>query len=324
MQKGMVPQIRLSEKVKDLDYIPTMLHLCLTSLMQNLPAMKKSLRRKCGRMPFEEYQSIMKNDVWDIVPRPEEKSAVTFKWLYKIKHAADGSIEKYKARFVARGFCQKEGIDYGETNAPVARYTSIRATMDIAANMGWKLHQMDIKTTFPNGVIEEEVYVEQPQEFATHESQTHVSRLKKALYGLKQAHRTWYGRIDNFLMSLGFIKSKAYSNLYYNIENDDKVILLLYVDDLFLTRNEKLITNCKKKLASEFEMKDLGQMHYFLGLEVWQNQGEICLSQGKYVVEILKKFGMMDCKSITTPMTTNPKLLCDTSSKIVDATFIGK
>jgi hypothetical protein len=175
-----------------------------------------------------------------------------------------------------------------------------------------------------NGVIEEEVYVEQPQEFATHESQTHVSRLKKALYGLKQAHRTWYGRIDNFLMSLGFIKSKAYSNLYYNIENDDKVILLLYVDDLFLTRNEKLITNCKKKLASEFEMKDLGQMHYFLGLEVWQNQGEICLSQGKYVVEILKKFGMMDCKSITTPMTTNPKLLCDTSSKIVDATFIGK
>jgi Reverse transcriptase (RNA-dependent DNA polymerase) len=96
--------------------------------------------------------------------------------------------------------------------------------MAIAAKMGWKLHQMDIKTAFLNGVIEEEVYVEQPQGFETHDSQTHVCRLKKALYGLKQAPRTWYGRIDNFLMSLGFIKSKADSNLYYKIENDDQVI----------------------------------------------------------------------------------------------------
>jgi hypothetical protein len=270
---------------------------------------------------IEEYQSIMKYDVWEIVPRPKEKSVVTTKWLYKIKHAADGSIEKFKAWFVARGFSQKEGIDYEETFAPVARYTSIRATMAIVAKMGWKLHQTDIKTAFLNGVIEEEVYVEQPQGFETHDSQTHVCRLKKALYGLNQAPRTWYGRIDNFLMSLGFIKSKADSNLYYKIENDDQLILLLYVDDLFLIGNEKLITDCKKELASEFEMKDLGQMHYFLGLEVWQNLGEICLSQGKYVVEILKRFGMMDCKSMTTPMTTNPKLLCDTSSEIMDATL---
>ena len=148
----------------------------------------------------------------------------------------------------------------------------------------------------------------------------HVCKLKKALYGLKQALRTWYGRIDSFLMSLGFIKSKVDSNLYYKIEDDDQVILVLYVADLFLTGNEKLITNCKKKLASEFKMKDLVQMHYFLGLEVWQNLNEICLSQGKCAVEILKRFGMMDCKSMATPMTTNPKL-CDTSSEIVNATL---
>jgi hypothetical protein len=139
-----------------------------------------------------------------------------------------------------------------------------------------------------------------------------VCILKKALYGLKQAPMTWYGGIDNFLMSLGFIKSKANSNLYYKIENDDQVILLLYVDEPFLTGNEKLIIDCKKKLALEFKMKDLG-------LEVWQNPGEICLSQGKYAVEILKRFGMMDCKSVTTPMMTNSKFLCDTSSEIVDA-----
>jgi hypothetical protein len=109
---------------------------------------------------MEEYNSIMKNDVWEVVPRPEGKSVVTSKWLYKLKHAADGSIEKYKARFVARGFSQVEGVDYDETFVSVARYTSIRAVISIAAEMGWKIHQMDVKTTFLNGLIEEEVYIE--------------------------------------------------------------------------------------------------------------------------------------------------------------------
>ena len=101
----------------------------------------------------EEYSSIMKNDVWEVVPRPEGKSVVTSRWLYKVKHAADGSIEKFKARFVARGFSQVEGVDYEETFAPVARYTSIRSIISIAAEMGWKIHQMDVKTTFLNGFI---------------------------------------------------------------------------------------------------------------------------------------------------------------------------
>ena len=117
----------------------------------------------------EEYQSILKNDMWDIVLRPEEKSVVTSKWIYKIKHAADGSVEKYKARFVARGFSQVEGINYEETFAPVARYTSIHTIIDLAASMDWKLHQMDVKTTFINGEIEEEVYNEQPDGFVIHE-----------------------------------------------------------------------------------------------------------------------------------------------------------
>lgn len=125
----------------------------------------------------EEYQSIMKNDVWDIVLRPKEKYVVTSKWIYKIKHATGDSIGKYKARFVDRGFSQKEGIDYEETFASVARYTSIRAIMAIAAKMRWKLHQMDVETAFLNGVVEEEVYVEKPQGFETQDSQTHVCRL---------------------------------------------------------------------------------------------------------------------------------------------------
>jgi hypothetical protein len=184
---------------------------------------------------MEEYQSIIKNDVWEIVPRPKNKDVLSSKWIYKIKHVADGSIEKHKARFVVHGFSQKEGIDYEETFAPVAKYTSIRTIIALAAKMKWKLHQMDVKTTFLNVVIEEEVYIEQPQGFEVKDRKTHVCRLKKALYGLKQAPKAWYGRIDSFLKRLGFTKSKVDSNLYFKVMNDEPVILLLYVDDLFLT-----------------------------------------------------------------------------------------
>ena len=141
---------------------------------------------------IEEYQSIMKNNVWDVVPRPEWKSIVTSKWIYKIKHAVDGSIEKYESRFVARGFSQKEGIDYEKTFAPVSRYTSIRSVFALAAVMKCKIQQMDVKTAFLNGVVEEEVYVEKPLSFDTHDRESHVCRLNKSLYDLKQAPMTWF------------------------------------------------------------------------------------------------------------------------------------
>jgi hypothetical protein len=187
--------------------------------------------------------------------------------------------------------------------------------------MKWKLHQMDVKTALLNGVIEEEVYIEQPQGFEFEDRKTYVCKLKKALYGLKQAPRAWYGRIDSFLTSLGFTKSKVDSNLYFKVMNDELVILLLYVDDLFLTEEEMFIIECKKKLVAEFEMKDLGLMHYFLGLEIWQSPKRIFLNQGKYAIEILKRFDMLECKSMNTPMETNLKLLVDSSSELIDATL---
>jgi hypothetical protein len=233
---------------------------------------------------MEEYNSIMKNDVWEVVPRPEWKSVVTSKWLYKLKHAADGSIEKYKARFVARGFSQVEGVDYDETFAPISRYTLIREVISIAVEMGWKIHQMDVKTAFLNGLIEEEVYIEYTLGFEVHGRESHVCRLKKALYGLKQAPRAWYSRIDAYLQQLGFEKSEADPNLYFIMVGEDPLILLLYVDDIFITGAERLINSCKESLASEFEMTDIGLMHYFLGLEVWQEPGHIFLGQGKCVI----------------------------------------
>jgi hypothetical protein len=150
---------------------------------------------------------------------------------------------------------------------------------------------------------------------------THVYKLKKALYGLKQDPRACYGKIDSFLTSLGFTKSKADFNLYFKVMNDEPVILLLYVDDLFLTGEEKLITQCKKKLALEFEMKDLSLMHYFLGLEVCQSLERIFLNQGKYELEILNRFDILKCKSMNTPMESKLKLLVDTLSELIDATL---
>ena len=214
-------------------------------------------------------------------------------------------------------------MDYEGTFALVARYTSIRTIISLASVMDCILHQMDVQTTFLNGVNEEEVYIGQPQGFVVHGKESHVCKLKKALYGLKQAPRAWYLKIDGYLMSLGFTKSVADPNLYYKVDGSDPLILVLYVDDLFLTGAEQLIVGCKRELASKFEMKDLGLMHYFLGLEVWQRADEIFLSQGKYAVEILRRSDMMDCKSMATPMAMNLKKLSESTSNshLVDPTM---
>lgn len=150
----------------------------------------------------------MKNDVWDIVSRPKGKSVLTFKWLFKIKHAADYIIEKQKARLVARGFSQKEGINYAEIFAPVSRYSTIRSIISLASFMGWKLHLMYVKTAFLNCTIEEEVYMEQLEVFVIHDKEPHVCSLKKSLF--KQEPRAWYSRIDIYLTEFGFKRSEAY------------------------------------------------------------------------------------------------------------------
>eukprot|EP00253_Pinus_taeda_P017294 PITA_17294 len=243
---------------------------------------------------IEEYNSIMVNDVWEVVPRPQDRSVVGSRWIYKIKYATDDSVGKYKARFVAKGYAQKQRIDYEETFAPVAKYTSIRTVVFLAAQMRWEIHQMDVKTTFLNGVIEEEVYIEQPEGFETHGKKSH---------------------------KMGFVQSDTDPNLYYRVVENEPLILVLYVDDLFLTGSSRLIRDCKKNLATEFDMKDLGQMHYFLGLKVWQQKGEIFRGQGRYATEILKRFRMEGCRLMATPMITNWKKIDASEDKDVDPTL---
>jgi hypothetical protein len=247
---------------------------------------------------MEEYNSITKNDVWEVVLRPEGKSVVTSRWLYKIKYVVDGNIEKFKAQFVAWGFSHVEGVDY------VSRYTLIMTMISIVVEMGWKIHQMDVKTTFLNVIIEE-VYIGKPQGFEVNGRYSQVCRLNKAVYGMKKAPRAWYSRIDTYLQQISFEKNEVDPNLYYIVVGDDPLILVLYVDDLFITGVERPIVGCKESPASDFEMKDIDMMHYFLGLEVWQEPGHIFLGQGRYVVYILRRFQMEDCRPISTPMITN-------------------
>ena len=179
---------------------------------------------------------------------------------------------------------------------------------------------MDVKTAFLNGIIQEEIYVEQPQGFEIHERESHFCRLNKSLYTLKQAPRAWYSRINYYLQRMGFQKSEADPNLYFIMVGHDPLILL-YVDDLFITGGERPIVACKKDFAIEYEMTDIGLMHYFLGLEVWQEPGHIFLGQGKYVVDILRRFRMEDCRPMSTPMVTNWKKLHASEGGLVGPTL---
>ena len=178
---------------------------------------------------------------------------------------------------------------------------------------------MDVKTVFLNRFIEEEVYIEQPEGFEIFSSESHVCRLKRALYGLKQAPRAWYTQIDSDFTGLGFSKSEADLNLYQIVVEGKLLIIVLYVDDLILTGDELLILSCKADLAKELEMKDMGLLHYFLGLEIWQRSDGLFVSQGKYAREILEKFDMHGCKPIDTPLPGGWRKEYATLAEVVDA-----
>ena len=186
--------------------------------------------------------------------------------------------------------------------------------------MSWHIHQMDVKTTFLNGIIKEEVYIEKPEGFEIFNNESHVCRLKRVLYGLKQAPRAWYTRIDSYFTGLGFTKSEADANLYQIVVEGKLLIIALYVDDLIIMGVEQLIHSCKADLAKEFEMKDLGLLHYFLRLEIWQWEGELFVSQGNYAQEILEKFHMQGYKPIDTPLPRNWRKEDATSAEVVYAT----
>lgn len=265
----------------------------------------------------EEIRMIEKNDTWELVSCPDSKEVIGVKWIFKRKLNSDGSLNKCKARLVAKGYSQQPGIDYNETFAPVARLDTIRTLVALAAQKSWKIFQLDVKSAFLNGVLEEEVYVDQPEGFEREEGK--VLRLKKALYGLKQAPRAWYGRIDGYFCDQGFKRSMSEPTLYVKLKGKALLIVSLYVDDLIVTGNDlEVIKEFKHDMMNTFEMSDLGLMHYFLGMEVCQKEG-IFISQRKYAEDLLKKFKMIGCKSVATPLIANEKLKKEDGTKKADA-----
>lgn len=270
----------------------------------------------------EEFTMIEKNQTWELVKRPENRKVIGVKWVYRTKLNVDGSINKHKARLVVKGYAQIFGIDFSDTFAPVARLDTIRMLLAIAAQKGWKIYQLDVKSAFLNGFLEEEIYVEQPEGFAVKGQEDKVYLLKKALYGLKQAPRAWYSRIDDHLLNLGFVKSLSEATLYIKGDQINLIVVSLYVDDLLVTgSNVELIQQFKEDMMHSFEMTDLGEMAYFLGMEIKQKKDEVFVCQRKYAKEIMEKFRMEECKSMSTPMCQKEKLCKDDGAERVDETL---
>jgi Reverse transcriptase (RNA-dependent DNA polymerase) len=250
-------------------------------------------------------ESMRSNNVWELVDLPEGHKAIGNKWVLKIKRLADGSIDRYKARLVAKGYTQQEGIDYEETFSPVVRFASIRLILAIIARLDLELHQMDVKTAFLNGNIEEEIYMEQPASFVVEDQEHKVCKLLRSIYGLKQSFRQWYIWFHQAIISFDFKMIDEYHCVYVKRSKNKFVILSLYVDDILLASNNKeYVQTIKEWLSSNFDMKDMSEASYILGvkIEIDRSKKILALSQEHYIRKVLEKFRMQDCKSIDTPI----------------------
>ncbi|KAJ4790458.1 reverse transcriptase [Rhynchospora pubera] len=265
--------------------------------------------------------AIVKNDTWELATLPKDHKPIGVKWVYKKKLNAQGEVERYKTRLVVKGYKQKAGIDYEEVFAPVARMETICLLISLAAQNKWNIYQMDVKSAFFNGVLEEEVYIDQPPGYIKEGQEEKVLKLKKALYGLKQAPRAWNTRIDTYFKKHGFVQCSYEHALYVKVCHDDIMFVALYVDDMiFMGNNNDMIEKFKLKMSKEFEMTNLGLMSYFLGLEVKQDKSGIFVSQEAYAKYVLKRFKMNDCNPVCTPVESGTKLSRYDEGKTVDAT----
>ena len=285
---------------------------------------EEAVKEECWRKAMQdEIDVIEKNQTWELVERPKEKKVIDVKWIYKVKFNFDGTVQRKKARLVAKGYAQQPGIDFQETFAPVARLDTVRALIALAAQKGWLLYQLDVKSAFLNGELIEEVYVEQPQGFVAKGEEDKVYKLRKALYGLKQAPRAWYSQIDGYFLEKGFCKSKSEPTLYVKHQGESRILIVaLYVDDLVFTGNDKkMIEEFRREMMMKYEMSDLGLLHYFLGMEIYQDDDGVFISQKNYAEKVLKKFRMFGCKSVATPLVCNEKLVKEDGEKKVDETL---
>ncbi|KAA0048527.1 transportin-3 isoform X1 [Cucumis melo var. makuwa] len=258
---------------------------------------------------MEEMKALEKNRTWEICALPKGHKTVGCKWVFSLKYKADGTLDKHKARLVAKGFTQTYGIDYSETFSPVAKLNTVRVLLSVAVNKDWPLYQLDVKNAFLNGDLVEEVYMSPPPGFEAQFGQQ-VYKLQKSLYGLKQSPRAWFDRFTTFVKSQGYSQGHSDHTLSTKASKTGKIaILIVYVDDIVLTGDDQTeISQLKQRMGDEFEIKDLGNLKYFLGMEVARSKYGIFVSQRKYTLDLLTETGMLGCRPADTPIEFNCKL----------------
>lgn len=238
----------------------------------------------------EEFGALQANGTWTLVPRPPHANVITGKWIFKNKLHPDGSLERRKARWVVRGFSQRPGVDFHQTFSPVIKPTSIRTVLHLAAVRRWPVHQLDVKNAFLHGDLAERVYCHQPAGFVDDTRPNQVCLLVKSLYGLKQAPRAWFQRLRNYLCTIGFIPTRSDSSLFVYSCDDMLAYLLVYVDDIILTATtSSLLQRVVQQLCSEFAIKDLGSLKFFLGIQVRRDDNGFFLKQSQYTEDILDR-----------------------------------
>ena len=275
------------------------LHLKDNDPLTYSEAVNDSNSKKWREAMDSEIQSMHQNQVWYLVDPPEGIVPIGCKWIFKKKIGADGQIDTFKARLVAKGYRQRQGVDYDEIFSPVAMIKSIRILLAIAAHYDYEVWQMDVKTTFLNGNLEEEVYMIQPEGYTSKEFPEKVCRLQRSIYGLKQASRSWNMRFDETIRSYDFIKNEDEPCVYKKISGSAIIFLVLYVDDILLIGNDVgMLSSVKAWLSKNFSMKDLGEATYVLGIRIYRDRSRrlLGLSQSMYIDTIVKMFGMENSK----------------------------
>ncbi|GJT59250.1 retrovirus-related pol polyprotein from transposon TNT 1-94, partial [Tanacetum coccineum] len=269
----------------------------------------------------EELNQFYRNKVWTLVPLPYGKTAIGSKWVFRNKKDEHGITTKNKARLVAQGYSQEEGIDYDETFAPVARMEAIRIFLAFATYMNFKVYQMDVKSAFLNGKLKEEVYVKQPPGFESSEFPDYVCKLDKALYGLKQAPRAWYETLSTFLIQNKFTRGRIDNTLFIYKSKGDVLLVQVYVDDIiFGSTSYKLCKQFEKLMTKKFEMSMMGELTYFLGLQIKQDDKGILIFQEQYTRSLLKKYEIFYSSSVKKPMVPPNNLGSDLFGKPVNET----
>ena len=230
--------------------------------------------------------------------------------MYRIKHSVDNSIERYKACLIARGFTQQEGIDYSKTFSPIIKQAIVRLFFSIVVSLNWKIYQLNIHNVFLNGVLTEEVCMKQSLGFVDSTFPSHVCRLHKSLYGLKQASRAWFTHLSDCLLSISFLASKVDTSLFILFDGTNIFYFLVYVNDILLTgSNSVMLHHLIQLLSFKFKLRDLGAIHYFLGIKVQSTDMGLILRQPKYILDILTRAGMTSYNPVDTSVSPSKAII---------------